>query len=692
MKRKITLLLLAASSMFTANAQVFITEDFNAPFTLSVNGWTIQNNSAPTSTLSWFQGNNAVFPAFNGGPTDYVGCNFNSTTGSGDISNWLISPTVALYNGAVIEFATRTADTGTSLPFPDRLQLRVSQTNTNAIPAGVNNVGTFTDLLLDINPNLSTNTSSVVNSGSVNGYPQAWAIYTVPITGVTGTVTGRFAFRYFVTNSGPVGANGSYIGIDAVRYSNPCVQPTVNITSSAPGVCAGNTVSLVSAVVGTVPVNSYTWSNGQTTSSTVVTPTATTTYSLFAEGPGGCVSTVTAVVTVTANPTVQVSSYTVCAGTSATLTATGATSYTWDTGATTNTIVDSPAATTVYTVTGFSAGGACHSDATATITVGSQISVNVSASSNTICSGETVTLTATSSATSYSWNTGATTPVTTVTPAVTTVYSVGVLAGTLPNICVGANTIEITVIPSPTITYSLNPASVCQGSSYSLTASGGDNYIWFNSPTTGFTVNPLVLVAGTPGPRSYTLVGIASNGCGVGTLVSFSVNAKPTVNASSSSPTVCTNATVALTGTGADTYEWSGGATASGSSVTYSNSTAGSQSFTLIGTTTEGCKDTANVSVNVIACNTNTTDPTGIGTVGIRAETSIFPNPFTNELKINVLEGSVVIYNALGQVVITSQVKSSETIDTAALPKGAYMVKAYNSYGELVKTVKLIKN
>src|SRR5690349_22796851 len=97
MKRKITLMLLAAGSIFSLKSQVTFSEDFTSPF--GAIGWSIQNLSSPTSTLAWFQGNGAgVFPAYNGGPNDYVAANYNNTSGSnpGTISSWLITPTINL--------------------------------------------------------------------------------------------------------------------------------------------------------------------------------------------------------------------------------------------------------------------------------------------------------------------------------------------------------------------------------------------------------------------------------------------------------------------------------------------------------------------------------------------------------------------------------------------------------------------
>jgi hypothetical protein len=61
--------------------------------------------------------------------------------------------------------------------------------------------------LLDINENYGTN------------YPADWTKYTIVISGVSQSTTGRFAFRYFVESGGPSGDNSDYIGIDLVQYA-----------------------------------------------------------------------------------------------------------------------------------------------------------------------------------------------------------------------------------------------------------------------------------------------------------------------------------------------------------------------------------------------------------------------------------------------------------------------------------------
>ena len=97
--------------------------------------------------------------------------------------------------------------------FPDRLQLRLStsgaSTNVGTLPT---DVGDFTTVLVDINPTLTT-----------AGFPNVWTQFTATLSGLSAPTDGRFAFRYFVTNGGPVGDNSDYIGIDDFAYTPSAV-------------------------------------------------------------------------------------------------------------------------------------------------------------------------------------------------------------------------------------------------------------------------------------------------------------------------------------------------------------------------------------------------------------------------------------------------------------------------------------
>lgn len=187
----------------SANAQA-ITEDFADVTALPAAGWVQTNHSNPVGTTVWFQGNSSVFPSQAGAATAYVGANFNSTGGAGTISNWLFVPTRTLNNGDVFTFWTRSVST----TFPDRMQVRLS-TNGSSTNIGTteNDVGDFTNLLLDINPTLS------------DQYPIVWTQYTITISGLAGPTSGRLAFRYFVVDGGPSGNNSNYIGVDTFSYT-----------------------------------------------------------------------------------------------------------------------------------------------------------------------------------------------------------------------------------------------------------------------------------------------------------------------------------------------------------------------------------------------------------------------------------------------------------------------------------------
>jgi hypothetical protein len=201
MKQLLALLTLAISAHSFAGP-ILLSENFDNVATLPASGWVLTNNSAPAGTTGWFQGNPGVFPSQAGAANSYIAANFLNAAAGGDISNWLISPTLALASGDVIQFYTRTETSPAD--FPDRLELRLStngaSTNVGGTPTSV---GDFSTLLLTVNPTLST-----------VGYPASWTLFTVTLSGLGGPVSGRFGFRYDVTNTN---TNANYIGIDTVR-------------------------------------------------------------------------------------------------------------------------------------------------------------------------------------------------------------------------------------------------------------------------------------------------------------------------------------------------------------------------------------------------------------------------------------------------------------------------------------------
>ena len=114
---------------------------------------------------------------------------------------------------------------------------------------------------------------------------------------------------------------------------------------------------------------------------------------------------------------------TICNGSSSNLTASGATSYTWSTGPNTASISVSPSVTTTYTVTGHNVPG-CTASKTIAVNVNPSPTLAV-APSTSICPGANAVISATSSATNYTWTPGSfTTSAITVSPSISTVYNV----------------------------------------------------------------------------------------------------------------------------------------------------------------------------------------------------------------------------------------------------------------------------
>ena len=217
--------------------------------------------------------------------------------------------------------------------------------------------------------------------------------------------------------------------------------------------------------------DNYLWSTGETTAVITVTPTETTTYTVISTAVGGCADieqvTVTIIPEIVADAGEDV---TICSGESITLTASGGTSYLWNTGDATSQIVVSPLVTTTYTVIAEDDYGYTDDDSV-TVTVIETPDITVS-DDIVIFEGESTVLTA-SGGDNYLWSTGATSASITVTPNNTTTYTV---ISSNAN-CNDQEDVTVTVIPE-VIADAGEDVSICSGETVTLTASGGTNYLW----------------------------------------------------------------------------------------------------------------------------------------------------------------------------------------------------------------------
>ena len=401
-------------------------------------------------------------------------------------------------------------------------------------------------------------------------------------------------------------------------------QPTIAVASNS--ICSGSTTILTSS-----GATNYTWTpGGQTTSSIAVTPTTNTTYSITGSN-GTCSNTTTATVSVTSTPTLVVNSITICPGQTATLTATGATSYTWNPGNVSgSSYTIAPGTNTTVTIIG--SNGTCSSSATASVTIGAGISISVN--SETICAGQTVSLIA-NGATTYTWDSGANTSTLNVSPTSTTVYTISGSSGS----CNGTNTATVTVVSQPTVT--VNSSSICSSSSATLVASGANNYTW----TPGGQTTSSIVVTPTTN-TTYSITG--SNGtCSNTTIATVSVTATPTLIANS--VTICPGQTATLTASGASSYTWNPG-NVSGNS--YTIAPGANTTVTIIGSNGT-CSSSATASVTIgagisISVNSETICPGQTATLNATGATTYTWDSGSNNNSITVSPLSTTIYTISG--------------------------------------------
>ncbi|QJW91211.1 DUF11 domain-containing protein [Spirosoma taeanense] len=376
------------------------------------------------------------------------------------------------------------------------------------------------------------------------------------------------------------------------------VNPLPIVALSSATICAGQTASLTA----TSGYATYTFSSGLTPAQgqpNVATGTAAGTYSVTATTSAGCSATATGSITVNPLPVVALSSATICAGQTASLTATaGYATYTFSSGLTP--VQGQPnvaTATTagIYSVTATTSSG-CSATATGSITV-NPLPI-VALSSATICAGQTASLTATSGYASYVFSSGLT-PVQ-GQPNVATGTTAGTysVTATTSSGCSATATGSITVNPLPTAAITVSSATICQGQSATLTASGGASYRWSTNEQTASIV---VTTSGV-----YSVTATNAQGCSDNARTTITVNPAPVLTVNS--PTLCAgqSATLTVGGCQGGTLVWSTGDNTASLIVTPLVTTTYSATCTF----STGCSSTTAATVTVNAAPTYEAAPT----------------------------------------------------------------------------------
>ncbi|MFN5323547.1 MAG: T9SS type A sorting domain-containing protein [Bacteroidota bacterium] len=568
---------------------------------------TVSLTASGGTSYAWNTGNSATTAANNFTTVGSYTVTVTATNSNGCTSNASQAITVNEVPSNTITFGGPSAicsGASTSISVPSGASYLWSNgATTNAIT--VTTAGTYTVTATSGAGCTSTSSQAVVAlTNPVAAVSSSAPNMTCTINSVSFTATGGNTYAWS-TGATTSGISTSTVGMYTVTVTNAngCTDseqiyvgsntqaPLVSITTNRPQLTCNHTYSTLNATASGQGLLTYLWNNGSTNSTRTVGVAGTYTVTVT-DGANGCTSTTSYNLTSnTTPPTPSISSSVAaltCATTSAQLTASGANSYAWSTGATGSNLNTTTAGT--YTVTATGSNGCT---ATTTYTLAS----NTTAPSNTVtasaaafdCNTNSITLTAPVSS-AYAWSNGSTASSINVTSAGT--YSVTV-TGSNGCTSVGTSTVNNN-FTTPTVSITANTASLnCSTNSVILTATGGTSYLWNTGATSAQTT---VSAAG-----NYTVTVTGTNGCTYSrNYIVVNNNTVPTANITASgSTTFCAGGSVTLTASPSNSYLWSNGATTQSITATTSGN------YTVQVTGSNGC--TANSNATTVTVNSSPT-------------------------------------------------------------------------------------
>ncbi len=478
----------------------------------------------------------------------------------------------------------------------------IINTNYQVIGSDNNGCTDTTNVLVNVNEvtiNLNSNFNICIGDNvniTANTNPgTATLVWSNGSTSNTINVSPIVTTTYTVTATGPTGCTDIN---STVVHVNPL--PTININPINSQICVGNSINVTAN-----GASSYTWlpianNSNPNSASTSLSPMVNTVYTVSGTDNNGCTNTANTTITVNPLPNVSVLPIqdSICIGTTTTLTANGAVSYTWapsgslSSNAGISVIASPTAASTSYIVTGTDANGCINTD-TAVVDVSPVISA--SAANPNICEDDSSLVSVSSNVPStYLWSNGVTTNSFYADPAITTTYYVTVTAY---NGCTNNDSALVRILPQPPVVITPNNASICMGTSQSLTASGAATYAWQANPNlsalTGATV-----IASPMANDSYMVIGTDANGCIDTAYANITILDTNTIKITPISSTFCVYDSIQFTSTvtGTPTISWEPNSIINpntGGSIYANPIVAGSYTIIATATSANGCTDTA---------------------------------------------------------------------------------------------------
>lgn len=360
----------------------------------------------------------------------------------------------------------------------------------------------------------------------------------IVVNGVTSNAAGGGGYVLAVSG---VTAN---VTPPTIAYGNLLCQGGASATPTLTGASGGTYASSPAGL-------SITSASGLINLVTSTPATYTVTYTTT----GVCPLSTNYTLSVIPSPTISVNSATVCAGETATLSASGGSSYAWVgnnlSAVSGPSVIANVAATSVYTLTGTNNG--CSASVHATVTV-NPLPV-VTADFATICPGEQAVLTSSTSIPggTYSWlPNNQTTSSITESPLASTNYTVVYTV----NGCSGSAIAAVNLKPVPSL--SVNSGSVCAGQALVLSASAslpGGNFVWQPGGETTSSISQ------SPSTASGYTVSYTLNGCSASAQASIGMYPNPNATINPSAGSVAPGDEVAIVAGGGTSYLWNTSAT-----------------------------------------------------------------------------------------------------------------------------------
>lgn len=431
--------------------------------------------------------------------------------------------------------------------------------------------------------------------------------------------------------------------------------------------CYGDEVYLTAEGTG-----DFLWNTGETTESIWVRPLETATYSVTATS--ACGVAVTDEIVVNVGPELIIDGgedKTICVGESVTLTAAGNGNFLWSTGEKSKSITVNPTKPTSYWVSNVEGNCSVSDEVFVNVQKAAEVSLG---EDMTICSGDLVTLKATGHG-DYIWSTGATTSSISVRPMQTTTYSITASSSA----CSADATDEITVYVNESVNaYAGEDVEIDEGDTVTLTASGGNAYLWSTGETTAsIQVSP-------DNTTEYTVTVSNSEGsCSDTDKVNVIVTAIPLSITNGNEITICKDDQVVLQATGSDNYLWDTGAMTSDITVSPTETTT----YTVT-SQKAGVLETAEIVVTVEDCSGNKV-----------VEYNVFPNPTEGIVNLQLPAYNeaiqIDVFALNGKVVYRGAAKADQSgvftqLNLSHVSSGIYFIKMYND--EINATSKLIVN